>query len=468
MTRTTDPPPVVRCAVYTRKSTEEGLQQEFNTLDAQREAGEAYIKSQAHEGWEHLPDRYDDGGYTGANIDRPGLQRLLADIAAGKVSVVVVYKVDRLSRSLLDFARLMQLFDTHKTAFVSVTQSFNSATSMGRLVLNVLLSFAQFEREIISERTRDKLAATRKKGKWIGGHPLLGYDLDPLSSKLIVNPGEASRVRAIFDLYFRHQALLPVVCELNRRGWLTKAWTTKAGKRRGGHPFDRTNLHRLLANVLYAGQVSHRGKLFPGEHAGIVDPECFERVQQLLRAKSPYAHARLRNQFHALLMGILRCAHCRHAMTPAHSCRKPGKRYRYYTCTNAQKRGHDACPSPSVPGAPIEELVISKLRRLGQDPSLLAHALAEATGVNVNGLAEDDREDGDGGRPDLGQLSQALALFDRGWSDFNPQQRVDYLHLLIERVDYDGVKRHARIAFNQSGIRTFLNNQADRPTETMP
>jgi len=219
--------PLVRCAVYTRKSTEEGLEQEFNSLDAQRESAEAFIRSQTHEGWTCLPERYDDGGFTGGNMERPALKRLLTDIAAGKVDLVVCYKVDRLSRSLLDFAKMMEAFERHGVSFVSVTQQFNTATSMGRLVLNVLLSFAQFEREIIAERTRDKVAATRRKGKWAGGTPLLGFDLDPRGGRLLVNDDEAIRVRAIFALYLEHQALLPVVQELERRGWVGKRWQTR-------------------------------------------------------------------------------------------------------------------------------------------------------------------------------------------------------------------------------------------------
>src|SRR5262245_2012527 len=227
----------IRCAIYTRKSTEEGLEQEFNSLDAQRESGEAYIKSQSSEGWECLADRYADGGFTGGNMDRPALRRLLADIEASKVDCVVCYKVDRLSRSLLDFARLMETFDKHSVSFVAVTQQINTATSMGRLMLNVLMSFAQFEREIISERTRDKIAAARRKGKWAGGHPLLGYDIDPQRFKLIVNQDEARRVRTIFELYLEHQALIPVVQELGRRRWLNKRWTTRKGRERGGKAF---------------------------------------------------------------------------------------------------------------------------------------------------------------------------------------------------------------------------------------
>src|SRR6266436_5523542 len=217
MSRKNHQPAAIRCAIYTRKSTEVGLEQDFNSLDAQREACLAYIQSQRHEGWKCLPTRYDDGGFTGGNMERPGLKRLLADVEAGKIDCLVTYKIDRLSRSLLDFARIIGIFEKHHVAFVSITQQFNSATSMGRLVLKVLLSFAQFEREIISERTRDKIAATRRKGKWSGGLPILGYDVDRRVLRQVVNAREATRVRAIFDLYLKHQALLPVVRELDRR-----------------------------------------------------------------------------------------------------------------------------------------------------------------------------------------------------------------------------------------------------------
>ncbi len=272
---------LVRCAVYTRKSSEEGLEQEFNSLDAQREAGEAFIRSQAGEGWTLISERYDDGGFTGGNMDRPALKRLMADIEAGKIDCVVVYKVDRLSRSLLDFAGMMQIFEQHKVSFVSVTQQFNTATSMGRLVLNVLLSFAQFEREIISERTRDKIAATRRKGKWAGGHPLLGYDVDPNGYKLTVNPPEAERVRAIFNLYLEYESLLPVVQELAERKWVGKRWTTRKGPERGGEPFTRTSLYRLLTNVAYVGKVRYKQEVHDGEHPGIVDPHVFQKAQDL-------------------------------------------------------------------------------------------------------------------------------------------------------------------------------------------
>jgi site-specific DNA recombinase len=236
----------VRCAIYTRKSTEEGLDREFNSLEAQREAAEAFIHSQKHLGWRVSPQPYDDGGFSGGTLDRPALQQLLADIQAGQVDCVVVYKVDRLSRSLLDFARLMDRFDQHFISFVSVTQQFNTTTSLGRLTLNILLSFAQFEREIISERTRDKMSAARRKGKWVGGTPVLGYDLDPRGGRLIVNEKEAQRVRQIFELSRSRGSLSSVVGELARRRWTTKLWTSQRGIRHGGRPFTKASLKMLL------------------------------------------------------------------------------------------------------------------------------------------------------------------------------------------------------------------------------
>ena len=237
-TKTSTAAPPTRCAIYTRKSSDEGLQQDFNSLDAQREAAEAYVASQKAEGWLCLPDRYDDGGFTGGNMERPGMKRLLANIDAGKIDCVVVYKVDRLSRSLMDFARIVETFERHNVSFVSVTQHFNTTNSMGRLTLNILLSFAQFEREIIGERIRDKIAASRARGKWTGGTPILGYDVDRSNGgpRLVVNPNEASRVCQMFDLYLELGSLLPVVAELERRDWRNKAWTTRAGTRRGGPP----------------------------------------------------------------------------------------------------------------------------------------------------------------------------------------------------------------------------------------
>src|SRR5688572_13441462 len=269
---------IVRCAIYTRKSTEEGLQQEFNSLDAQREASEAFVASQKNEGWQVITDHFDDGGYTGGNMDRPALKRLLEAVEARSVDCIVVYKVDRLSRSLLDFARIIEVFDKNGVSFVAVTQQFNTTSSLGRLTLNILLSFAQFEREIISERTRDKMSAARRKGKWIGGHPILGYDIDTKGGRLLVNPDEAHQVRTIYDQYLELGAMLPVLQDLDRRGWQTKRWTTEAGQMRGGKPFTKSLLYGLLTNAIYTGQVNHKGTLFPGEHEAIIERATWERA----------------------------------------------------------------------------------------------------------------------------------------------------------------------------------------------
>jgi len=273
----------MRCAIYTRKSSEEGLAQEFNSLDAQRESAEAYIASQRHAGWTTVAEHYDDGGYTGANLDRPALERLLADIEAGSIDCVIVYKVDRLSRSLLDFARLMGVFEKHGVSLVSVTQQFNTTASLGRLTLNILLSFAQFEREIIAERTRDKMSAARRKGKWVGGRPVLGYDVAADGGKLIVNEGEAQQVRAVFALYLEHKSLLSVLNHVQQRQWITKRWTTKNARVYPGRPYAQPDISRLLTNVIYTGKIRHQGQIYAGEHAAIVEEGVWQGVQRLLQ-----------------------------------------------------------------------------------------------------------------------------------------------------------------------------------------
>jgi site-specific DNA recombinase len=418
MSRTnTKPKPAVRCAVYTRKSSEEGLEQEFNSLDAQRESAEAFIRSQQHEGWHLLPERYDDGGFTGGNTDRPALQRLLEDVKAGKVDAVVVYKVDRLSRSLLDFTKLMEIFDKHHVSFVSVTQQFNTATSMGRLVLNVLLSFAQFEREIISERTRDKIAAARRKGKWAGGMPLLGYDVDWATKKLVVNDAEADQVRAIFALYLQRRSLLSVVKELQRRGWVNKCWQTRKGRARGGRPFTTSTLHRLLTSPVYAGFVRHKTEVHPGEHTSIVKQAVWDRVQARLRAQGPNRNPPGPNGSGALLRGLLRCGPCDRAMTPTQTMRGT-RRYRYYVCCGAVQRGREQCPSKSVPAGEIERLVVEQVRRALRTDGPLAHVAS--TRVPAEEVA---------------------------WEALPPRERDRLVRRLVERAVYDGSQGKLAITF---------------------
>jgi site-specific DNA recombinase len=352
--------PTVRCAIYTRKSTEEGLDQEFNSLHAQREAGEAYIKSQKHLGWTLVSTHYDDGGFTGGNLDRPALQQLLEDIEAHRIDCVVVYKVDRLSRSLLDFARLVDRFDQRAVSFVSVTQQFNTTTSLGRLTLNILLSFAQFEREIIGERTRDKMSAARRKGKWVGGTPVLGYDVDPAGGRLIVNEKEGRRVRDIFALFLQLGSLSAVVAELAQLRWKTKSWKSQNGTAHAGRSFAKASLRRLLTNAVYSGKVEHRGEIYPGEHAAIVEPSVWQEVNAQLRAGRRTGTGAIRAPQKALLASLLLCKSCQRPMVPTYTA-KPGRRYRYYVCQAARQNGWSSCPTKSVPARMIEEAVLEQL-----------------------------------------------------------------------------------------------------------
>ncbi len=282
----------------------------------------------------------------------------------------MVYKVDRLSRSLLDFARIMEVFEQHNVSFVSVTQQFNTTHSMGRLTLNILLSFALFEREIIGERIRDKIAAQRRKGKWAGGMPVLGYDVDrsDASPKLVVNAEQSARVRQIFELYLEEKSLLPVVKELSRRGWANKSWLSKKGRPMGGLPFDKCSLHRLLTNPLYIGKIRHKDEIFDGEHEAIVDADVFQKVQRRLKRNG--RSASVRNKHGALLKGLLHCQSCGRAMTHTFTAKR-NKRYRYYACTQAIKKGRAACPSKYLPAAQIEAAVIDEIRGIGRDPALL-------------------------------------------------------------------------------------------------
>ena len=365
----------IRCAIYTRKSTDEGLEQEFNSLDAQRESAEAYIASQRHEGFICLPERYDDGGFTGGNMERPALKRLISDIELGEIDCVVVYKVDRLSRSLLDFSRIMELFDKHGVSFVSVTQEFNTTSSMGRLTLNILLSFAQFEREIISERTRDKMSAARRKGKWIGGQPVLGYDVDREHGRLVVNKDEAVRVVAIYKLYLEYRAMIPVVQELERRGWRTKRLISRKGKQRGGKLFTKNSLYRLLRNVTYIGKVEYKGEIYEGEHDAIVDADLWQRVQDALRRNGTTGGKEVRNKYGALLKGILYCTPCGVGMVHTYT-RKKNKLYRYYVCLNAQQRGWSSCPSRSLNAQEIESAVVEHIISIGANEKIISGTLS--------------------------------------------------------------------------------------------
>jgi len=403
-------PARLRCAIYTRKSTEEGLDQEFNSLDAQREAAEAFIQSQRREGWIALPQCYDDGGFTGANLDRPAVKRLLHAVEAGELDCVVVYKVDRLSRSLLDFTRMLSIFEQHKVSFVAVTQQFNTSTSLGRLTLNILLSFAQFERELIGERTRDKMSAARRKGKWVGGCPVLGYDVGPGGGRLVVNEEEAERVRTIFALFEQHRSLPKTLAEIERRGWRLKSWTRKTGQFRAGGPFALNSLRRLLSNILYTGAIQHKGQMYPGEHAAILAPGTWERVQNLITQGPAGPRGRLRNKHLALLNGLLYCDSCGTRMVYSYSGKKDRK-YPYYVCLNAQRKGWAVCPGKSLPAGPIEESVLGRIRE------------AQC------------------GIPDRSE-----------WEPMDRTQQVEAIQAIVERIGYDGTTRQVTVRFHQPAI----------------
>jgi site-specific DNA recombinase len=499
----------VRCAIYTRKSTEEGLGQDFNSLDAQRESGEAYVRSQVGEGWTLLPDQYDDGGYTGANMERPGLKRLLADSKAGRVDCVVVYKVDRLSRSIRDFAKIMEIFENHGTTFVSVTQQFNTTTSLGRLTLNILLSFAQFEREIISERTRDKQVAARKKGKWTGGHLTLGYDLDTGGGRLVVNPEEAERVRQIFEWYLEGQSVFGIVAKCEDLGWHNKQWTTHEGRLYGGHPIRKCHLYKVLANPLYVGQIRADGELHAAEHAAIVDPQTFELAQEKLKENTRNLGSSHRIKLEALLRGLIYCSCCGSAMSPSYSSSK-SRRYRYYVCIRAQQRKGEACTTRAVPAPAVEDAVVESIRRFGLAPDVIREAArvsrmrigedlsrirAELKEVNVRvrnaksqiarmripdaarqselqKLIADGEETatqlraavarGERLRLDETTVRQQMETFDQVWKAMTINEQVAFLRQLIERVGYDGRTAKVKVSFRSTGIKDVCQKGISR------
>jgi DNA invertase Pin-like site-specific DNA recombinase len=397
----------LRCAIYTRKSTEEGLDQEFNSLDAQRESCAAYIASQRAEGWIALPTPYDDGGYSGATLERPGLKRLITEIESGLVDVVVVYKIDRLSRALMDFSKLVEVFDRHAVTFVSVTQAFNTTTSMGRLTLNILLSFAQFEREVIGERIRDKVAASRRRGMWMGGWTPLGYDV--VGRRLVVNEPEAALVRRIFTRFLELGSATLLARELQREGFVTKQ----------GRPFDKGILYRILKSRTYVGDALHKGAAYPGEHEALVDPVTFQRVQNTLAGNSHQRAAAARCATPAVLKGLIFTEGGR-AMTPSHT-RKGSKLYRYYVSTDSIRgREKSSAAMERLPADLVETATVKEMLRLIQTPQVIAEAVrilrAEAPGLNE------------------ADLIAALNQFWKLWSCLIPAEQARVVRLLVEKV----------------------------------
>lgn len=505
----------VRVAIYTRKSTDEGLDQEFNSLDAQRQAVEAYIASQRGEGWAALPERYDDGGFTGANMKRPAFERLLADIKAGRVDVVATYKLDRLSRSIADFVGLMRFFEEYTVTFVSITQAFSTATSVGRMTMHLLATFAQFERDTISERTRDKVRAARRRGMWTGGRPVLGYDVR--SKKLIVNAPEADQVRAIFALYLELGSLMAAVEELNRRGWRTKSFTTAEGKLMHGGVYDKGNLRRLLTSPLYIGRIGLGEESFEAAHEAIVEREVWDNTQAMMKRHARRGGTDTPNKHGLLLRGLLHCGNCGSTMTHTFSTRA-GRRWTYYACSKSGKQGATACPRSRVSVPEIEAFVVEKVREIGRDSTLVLGTISavrrerearlpeiqaevrrheaekkrlldertnlidavatggSAAGVLMQRVAEiddaltqaDERAtearqrlvDIQAEVIDEHELRAALASFDPVWDELFPRERARILALLIERVTYVRATGEVSITFRASGIKSLGRRSA--------
>jgi site-specific DNA recombinase len=413
-TNTTRLKGAIRCAIYTRKSSEEGLEQEFNSLQAQREACEAFITSQRHEGWTCLAKTYDDGGFSGATMDRPALQRLLADIASGRVDTIVVYKIDRLTRSLTDFAKIVEILDKRSASFVSVTQQFNTTTSMGRLTLNILLSFAQFEREVIGERIRDKIAASKKKGMWMGGVPPLGYRVR--DRRLAIVDGEAEIVRTIFCRYAELGSVRLLKEELEAGGLRSKSWVSASGRLKGGKPFSRGALYLMLQNRLYRGEIVHKGQSHLGEHPPIIDPPLWDAVQAQLASNAGERNSGTRTRQPTLLAGMLFDGDD-NRMTPTHAVKK-GTRYRYYVSRPLiTKDQTEQSVGLRIPAAEIEQLVVSRVRQWLLDPG----SVYQATRLPDPSTQR--------------RLIARAAEVGKSWAELPEPRRRAFLTALIHRID---------------------------------
>ena len=408
-----------RCAVYCRVSTDERLDQSFNSIDAQREAGQAFIVSQRTEGWIPVIDDYDDGGFSGGNMDRPALKRLLADIDAGKVDIVVVYKIDRLTRNLTDFSKMVELFDQHGVSFSAVTQQINSATSIGRLMLNILLSFAQFEREVTGERIRDKIAASKAKGMWMGGTPPLGYDVE--NRQLVINQAEAEIVRGVWQRFVELRSTTELARELNRQGVTTKAWTTVDGTFRPGRPITKQNLYKTLRNPLYLGMISHKGKIYPGQHESILDQALWDQAQAILAVEAGLraSQTMTRHDNESILRGLL-FAPNGDRMLPTATKKKTGKRYRYYLPYSDKKLGRGTNPFGIVPAEQIEALVLEQIKSALQAPGMI-----QAVWDEVQKLDSTISEP---------VVVLAMRNLSAVWNEMFPEERCRLVRLLIAKV----------------------------------
>lgn len=470
----------VRCAVYCRKSSDEGLEQSFNSLDAQRESCLALIASRRSLGWEVIQNLYDDGGFSGGSTDRPALQRLMQDIDVGGIDVVVVYRLDRLTRSLRDFGALMENFERRGVSVVSTTESLDSSTSSGRLMVHMILSFAQYEREVASERTRHKIEASRKRGLWTGGRPILGYDI--VDSRLVVNEREACLVRDIFDAYLRLRSIAAVGAELGQRGARGKSWASRGGREMGGAIFHKSRLHKLLTSPLVVGRVPYKGATYQGVHEPIVDEGVFARVQALLAENGRSGASLTRNTHCGLLKGLLVCGACGTEMVHTSTRSKRGVVHRYYTCKSRHLAAGTRCRGGSLPADEFEMMVVEKSREILSSPSLtvmvadllrarredrrrdrearliLARQQLEAAVRTGAGAAEARASVERLERDEEGQTSgfdPAMAgdpgAFEQVWALLHPRERAELLRLLVRRIVYEGGRGRVEIDYHDMG-----------------
>ena len=410
-------PKRLRCAVYTRKSTDEGLDAEYTSIDAQRDAGAAFIASRRMEGWIPVAGDYDDGGFSGGTLLRPALQRLMEDIRAGQIDIVVVYKIDRLTRSLFDFAELIKVFEEYGTTFVSVTQQINTTDAMGRMMLNILLAFAQFERELTAERIRDKFAASKKKGLWMHGICPLGYDV--VDRRLVVNEREAEQVRTIFRRFVELGSILKIVQEARARGWCNKTWTTKAGTVRPGKLHDKSSIHGMLHCRTYLGELKHRGEYVESTHPAIIDEALWDEAHTLLQVNGRVRSAASRGKVDFLLKGLLIGPDGR-ALSPWHTTKANGRTYRYYLSTRDIHEGRGTSGLPRLPAAELETAVVGQLRQLLRAPEMIEAMIPQALALDPT--------------LDEAQVTVAMTQVDRVWEQLFPAEQQRLVRLLVERV----------------------------------
>ncbi len=434
----------MRCAVYTRKSTEEGLDQEYNSIDAQRDAGHAYIASQRNEGWIPVSEDYDDPAYSGGNMDRPALQRLMTDIEAGKIDVVIIYKIDRLTRSLADFSKMVEVFEQHNVSFVSVTQQFNTTTSMGRLMLNILLSFAQFEREVTGERIRDKITASKKKGMWMGGIPPLGYDVE--NRRLVPNEREAKIIRYIFQRFVELGSSTMLVKELKLDGVTSKSWTTQDGKIRGGRPIDKSLIYKLLNNRTYLGELRHKEQWYQAQHLPIIECDLWAKVHAILTANGRVRGNATRAKVPYLLKGIVFGSDGR-ALSPWHTTKKNGRRYRYYIPQRDTKEHAGASGLPRLPAVELESAVLDQLRAILRAPELIGEVLPQATKLEPT--------------LDEAKVTVAMTQLDAIWDQLFPAEQARIVKLLVEKVIVSPNDLEVRLRAN--GIERLVLEMGPKP-----